>query len=168
MIIYPSNIMQYIKKHLKDKSGNNFLIGLLVIFACIGLGTIFLTYKDFKATTILINDSTIYSNSSVIESSIILANNNKDDNYKSDIKFGTIGNATIIEEAYAANKVTYKCLIKLNDKTSYIKISITNDIEQVDFVNENGELIESESQIPLAFYDYIVNLTKIMYKQRIQ
>lgn len=35
---------------LKNKDGNAFIIGLLIVFAGIGIGTIILTYKDYQNT----------------------------------------------------------------------------------------------------------------------
>ena len=183
--------MDNIIKKIKEKNGNSFIIALLIVFAGISFGTIILTYQDFKTDKLISQNDIELDKIEVMNSSLIieqmnneeikfqqniLENSNKDienstiaanQNLKTILDFGTIGNATITEQYIDENECIYLCTINLSNNKEYIKITINKDeMLSMIVIDENGKEVQKSINLPLSISEQIVLSIKEMYNIR--
>lgn len=179
-----------LKRKFLEKNGNNFIGGLLIVFAGIGIGTILLTYQDFKSSKYI--DTSNLITIEVKESSLVIQemseqekqfqerlleqigkNNGENsiaanNHFKTTLSFGTLGDAVIIEEFVDDTTSIYLCDINVTNKEhQYIKIVIDeNHILSMVVVNENGEEINENINLPLTMSEQIVQTINSLYNMR--
>ena len=181
-----------IKRKILEKNGNNFIGGLLIVFAGIGIGTILLTYQDFKSSKYI--DSSNMIDIEVKESALVIQEMNAkeklfqeklleqigknngensiaaNNHFKTTLSFDTLGNAIIIEEYVDTTMSVYLCDINIaNKEHQYIKVIIDeNNILSMAVVNENGEEINDNINLPLSMSEQIVETINSLYNMRKQ
>ena len=153
----------FLLNKLKDKKGNAFMNGFLIVLASMGIGTIFITYEDFKGQETLNNQLNINNTNNVqtfvtVEETSEALNNNFV--YKTNISLGDMGYAFIQEETISKEVCIYSGMIIYNNGESYgVRITLENG-EKISFGIENSK------EIPLVFMDYLKEATYKMYNYR--
>ena len=183
--------MNYFRKKFLEKQGNNFIIGLLIVFAGIGIGTIILTYRDYHTNKTMEN-TTIYIQDSMNDSTpVILENLNKQDqefnllviqgagkniknnmlsigsNFKTSVDFIGVAKVTIVEEYMDEKDSIYLCNINVNDNEQLVRIIINDEnYFSMCVVNDNGEVVDDKVSMPLSVREYIVSIVRQLYTLR--
>lgn len=155
--------MKTIKKIIKGKQGNAFMNGFLIVLASMGIGTVFITYEDYKGQEIL-NTQINTSNNENIQTFVTIEDTNEILNnsfiYKTNISLGDIGYAYLQEETISKELCIYSGMIIYNNGESYgVRITLENG-EKIGFGIENAK------EIPLVFMDYLKEATFKMYSYR--
>ena len=179
-----------LKKKIIEKKGNNFIGGLLIVFAGIGIGTILLTYQDFNSSKHI--DTSQMIDIEVKESSLIIQEMNEEEkrfqeqllaqigktngensisvnnHLKTTLSFDTLGEVTILEEYVDETISIYLCDIYISNKGhQYIKVVIDeNNILSMVVVNENGQEIDEDINLPLTMSEQIVQTINSLYNIR--
>lgn len=154
--------MGKIYNRLFDKKGAGFLNGLLIVCAAMGIGTICITYNDYKKQDYQINDIEQNNISSIItvEDTIGALANSGGYTYKTDISLGEIGNAYLTEETISKELAIYSGMVSYSNGETYgVRVTIMNG-EEVSFGFSGTETL------PMTFIQYLKDAALKMYSYR--
>lgn len=144
---------------IMNKKGNGIMNGFLIVLLAMGIGTICITYFDYKAQSIN-NVNQEFNTIITVEDSINSISNSNGYKYKTNISLGEIGNAYLAEETISKELSIYSGLLTYTNGDSYgIRITII-DGEDITF-GFSGEI-----EVPIVFTDYLKNAALKMYHYR--
>jgi hypothetical protein len=186
--------MSFMKNKFLDKSGNEFVVGLLIVLAGIGLGTIILTYRDFQTTTTtntqLVGEYDYSSDSlnttfiletitkedeeykqvllSKLDKNIDDSSISKNQNFKTSLTFSNIAKVVVIEEFADSVESIYLCQVTMleTNEQQLIKVVVRDKTIDMVVVDENGDEIQESMIMPLSISEQVISVIKQFYSMR--